>query len=55
MVHTDNNEKKKDKKRGEEEIFPKGNFHFICFFKKREIQKEMTNPDTQGISQSCKK
>ena len=40
MVHTEFHEKKKDKKRGEEEIFPKGNFHFKCFLPEERDKKK---------------
>ena len=47
MVHTENNEKKKDNKEVKK--------HFKCFFfTRREIHKEMTNQDTQGISKIFK-
>ena len=55
MVHTDNNEKKKDKKEVKKKYSQREIFISYVFFLRREIQKEMTNPDTEGISQNCKK
>ena len=52
MVHTENNEKKKDNKEVKKKRCRREIFHFICLFTNREIQKDMTNQDTQGISKT---
>ena len=50
MVHTENVEKKKDNKEVKKKHSRMEIFISIFFFTRREIQKEMTNQETQGIS-----
>ena len=59
MAHTEKNEKKKDNKEVKryKRNTPIGKIlmsNALFFNTKREMQKEMTNQDTQGISKTCK-